>query len=56
MKRLALFFARLHRTWRYFRVCHYTWRLSWIKAGHAVGAFEDEHRNVALCGAHTDIH
>lgn len=33
MDRIELFFLRLLRAWRYYTRLHYSWRLSWAKAG-----------------------
>lgn len=32
--RVTLFALRILRAWRYFHLCRYTWRLSWLKAGY----------------------
>lgn len=45
--RAELFLTRLHRAWRYYRKLHYTWRLSWLKAGYGT---IDEHADIQHAG------
>jgi hypothetical protein len=46
MERFLLFCLRAQRAWRYYTRLHYSWRLSWIRAGLAI----DEHADVRFAG------
>lgn len=35
IERAHVFLLRFARAWRYYRVLHYSWRLSWAKAGYS---------------------
>jgi hypothetical protein len=37
LDRATVFAMRVLRAWRYYRRLHYSWRLSWAKAGWSLG-------------------
>lgn len=48
MDQIEMFLSRLILAWRFYRKLHYTWRLSWAKAGYS--STMDEHADVQHAG------